>query len=302
LQRLSAFLGNPMVTTAALPLLLGIVMALLVRPVPAKAPAIATLICGAAVLFLYRDTVGAPVFPPIAASQKLVYLAFAGIVAGLLPARTLIGSKAGLLAAVAIVIAFAWLGWRRIAAGPLDVRMMAALAAGLLMAAGVAALMAMWTEPSPSVERPFLVPAAVLAMSLAGAIISVLGASIVVGQLLGSLAALVGGWCLVEYVAVLRGRTAADWGKGVEFLMLFAAGTALIQVALLAPKADPVALMLSPLPLFVAALLPGRPKGLLPGAGPLRPLVAGLLIAVPAMLAILTAIIRAPHGAALGFS
>jgi hypothetical protein len=101
---------------------------------------------------------------------------------------------------------------------------------------------------------------------------------------------------------VLRGRTASGWSKGVEFLFLFAAGTALIQVALLAPKADPVALMLSPLPLFIAALLSGRLKALLPGIKLMRPLVAGLLIGVPAMLAVLTAILRAPHGAALGFS
>jgi hypothetical protein len=302
LQRLNAFLGNPMVTTAALPLLLGIVLALLVKFVPARASAIAILIWGAVVLFLYWDTVGAPVFPPIAASQKLIYLAFAGIVVGPVFGR-LTDRRAGILAAAAIVVAFAWLGWRRIAAGPADPQMMAALITGLLTAAGAAILMAARTEPSPPAERPFLVPAAVLAMSLAGAIVSVLGASIVVGQLLGSLAALVGGYCLVEYVARLRGRAAPiGWSKGLEFLMLYATATALIQVALLAPKANIVALALSPLPLIVAALLPGPLLRLLPDARPLRPLVAGLLIAIPAMLAVLTAIVWAPHGAALGFS
>lgn len=299
---MSAFLGNPMVTTAALPLLLGIVVALLVRFVPPQAPAIATLICGAALLFLYWDTVGTPAFPPIAASQKLVYLAFAGILAGLLAERVLNGTGAGMFAAAAIGAAFLWLGWRRIAAAPVDLTLMAALATGLLTAAGAVGLVRMRPETSSSVERPFLVPAAVLSLSLAGAIISVLGASIVVGQLLGSLAALVGGWCLFEYLAVLRGQPAVSWGRGIEFLFLFAIGTALIQVALLAPKADPVALVLSPLPLFIAALLPARLQGVLPGAVPLRPLVAGLLIALPAMLAVLIAIVRAPHGAALGFS
>jgi hypothetical protein len=164
------------------------------------------------------------------------------------------------------------------------------------------AALAMRTEPSPPAERPFLVPATALALSLAGAFISVLGASIVVGQLLGSLAALIGGWCLVEYIALLRGRNAAGWGKGVEFLVLFAAGTALIQVALLAPKANPIALVLSPMPLLVAVFLPGPLQILLPGSRPLRPLVAGFLIAIPAMLAVLVAIVWAPHGAALGFS
>lgn len=299
---MSAFLGNPMVTTAALPLLLGIVLSLLVRFVPTKTPAITTLVCGAAVLFLYWDTVGVPAFPPIAASQKLAYLAAAGIIVGLSPGRMLNGARAGVFAAAAIVVAFLWLGWRRIAAGPVDLQLMVALATGLLTAAGAAVLMKARPETPSSVERPFLVPAAVLSLSLAGAIISVLGASIVVGQLLGSLAALIGGWCLFEYLAVLRGRTASGWSKGAEFLFLFAAGTAMIQVALLAPKADPVALMLSPLPLFIAALLSGRLKALLPGIKLMRPLVAGLLIGVPAMLAVLTAILRAPHGAALGFS
>jgi hypothetical protein len=60
--------------------------------------------------------------------------------------------------------------------------------------------------------------------------------------------------------------------------------------------------MLSPLPLFIAALLSSRLQRLLPGARPLRPLAAGLLIAIPALLAVLIALIRAPHGAALGFS
>ncbi|QND66353.1 hypothetical protein HB777_22165 [Mesorhizobium loti] len=299
---MSAFLGNPMVTTAALPLLLGIVLVLLAKFVLPGASVIATLIAGAAVLFLYWDTVGAPAFPPIAASQKLVYLAVAGIVIGLLFGRLLNGPRAGVFAAFAIVVAVAWLGWRRILAGPLDLQMAAAIVVGLLTAAGAVALMAMRTEPSPPAERPFLVPAAALALSLAGAFISVLGASIVVGQLLGSLAALIGGWCLVEYIALLRGRNAAGWGKGVEFLVLFAAGTALIQVALLAPKANPVALVLSPMPLLVAAFLPGPLQILLPGSRPLRPLVAGLLIAIPAMLAVLVAIVWAPHGAALGFS
>ncbi|WP_172287218.1 hypothetical protein [Mesorhizobium sp. NZP2077] len=298
---MSAFLGNPMVTTAALPLLLGIVLALLVKLVAPGASVTATLIVGAAVLFLYWDTVGAPAFPPTAASQKLVYLAAAGIAVGQLFGRLLNGPRAGVFAAFAIVGAFAWLGWRRVLAGPVDLQMVAAVVVGLLTAAGAAALMTMRTEPPPA-ERPFMIPAAVLTSSLAGALTSVLGASIVVGQLLGSLAALIGGLCLVEYIAVLRGRPASGWGKGVEFLVLFAAGTAIIQVALLAPKANPAALMLSPLPLLVAAFLAGPLQILLPASRPLRPLVAGFLIAIPAMLSVLAAIVWAPHGAALGFS
>lgn len=301
-DRLSAFLGNPMVTTAALPLLLGLMLALLARFAFPASSRILSLLWAALLLFFYLDMLGAPVVPPIAASQKLIYLAFAGIVLGLLPERVLTGRTAGVLAAAAIAAAILWLGWRRIASGSLDLQMVAAAIAGLLMIAGTAMLVHMRAGSSLSAEQSFLAPAAVLAVFVAGAIISVLGAAIVTGQLLGSLAALTGGWCLVQYVASLRGGIAAGWSKGVEFPLLYAAATILIQVALLAPKANPVALMLSPLPLIVAALVPGPLQGLLPGAGPLRPLVAGLLIAIPAMLAVLTAIVWAPHGAALGFS
>ena len=299
---MSALLGNPMVTTAALPLVLGMVMALLARfALPPFSPVL-SLVSAALLLFFYWDTLGPPVVPPVAASQKLIYLAFAGIVMGLLPERLLSALVAGKLVAAALAAALLWLGWRRIAGGALDLQMIAALIAGLLAIVGAAMLLSLKASPSPPAEEPFLVPAAMLALWLAGAIISVLGASIVTGQLLGSLAALAGGWCLVQYIAVLRGGSATAWSKGTELILIYAAATVLIQVALLAPKANPLALMLSPLPLAVAALVPGPLRGLVPGARPLRPLVAGLLIAIPAMLAILTAILFAPHGAALGFS
>lgn len=299
---MSALLGNPMVTTAALPFVLGAVMALLARfALPPSSPVL-SLVAAALLLFFYWDTLGPPVVPPVAASQKLIYLAFAGIVAGLLPERLLGAAVAGNLVAAALAAALLWLGWRRIAGGALDLQMMAALIASLLAIAGAALLLSLRTSSSPPAEEPFLMPAAMLAMCAAGAIISVLGASIVTGQLLGSLAALGGGWCLVQYIAVMRGGSAIAWSKGTEVILVFAATTVLIQVALLAPKANPVALMLSPLPLAVAVLVPGPLRGFVPDARPLRPLVAGLLIAIPAILAILTALLFAPHGAALGFS
>lgn len=297
---MSALLGNPMVTTAALPLVLGMVMALLARF--ALPPLVLSLVSAALLLFFYWDTLGPPVVPPVAASQKLIYLAFAGIVMGLLLESLLSARVASKLVAAALAAALLWLGWRRIAGGALDLQMIAALIAGLLAIVGAAMLLSLKASPSPSAEEPFLVPAAMLALCLAGAIISVLGASIVTGQLLGSLAALAGGWCLVQYIAVLRGGSATAWSKGTELILTYAAATVLIQVALLAPKANPAALMLSPLPLAVAALVPGPLRRLVPGIRPLRPLVAGLLIAIPAILAILTAILFAPHGAALGFS
>jgi hypothetical protein len=299
---LNGFLGNPMVVTAALPLLLGIVLALFARLALLPSLPMLTLLWAALLLFFYWDTLGPPAMPPVAASQKLIYLAFAGIVIGLLTERILRDRRAGALAAVALVAAFLWLGWRRIGTGALDLQLTAAIVVGALTTVGTALAMSLPTSSASEVEEPFLVPAAVLAMALCGAITSVLGASIVTGQLLGAIAALVGGWCLVQYLATLRGGTAIGWSKDVTFLLIYATATLLIQVALLAPKANPTALLLSPLPLIVTALVPGPLQRFIPGARPARPLVAGMLIATPAMLAILAALVWAPHGAALGFS
>ncbi len=300
---MSALLGNPMIATAALPFVLGIVLGLLSQLADLRSSLIAVLLWGAALLFLYWETLGGPVFPPLAASQKLIYLGMLGIALGLLAAVLFGGRSFALLVATALLAGFVWLGWRRLTGGELDLVVAVAIVATLLAALGAFSLVSLRIDPGADAQLPFVAPAAILALALAGALISVLGASIVVGQFLGSIAALVGGYCLVGYVVVLTGRAATiGWGRGVEAVLLLTACSALLQTALLAPKANPVALLLAPLPLFMPRLLAGPLKSLLPGARPLRPLVTGLLIAVPAILAVLIAVVWAPEGAALGLS
>ena len=126
---------------------------------------------------------------------------------------------------------------------------------------------------------------------------------LVVGQFLGSIAALVGGYCLVGYVGTLAGRgDGFGWSAGVAALMVFVSATALLQTALLAPKANAVALLLASLPLSGPRLVAGPLAAFVPGSRVLGPLVAGVLIAAPAILAVIAAIVWAPEGAALGFS
>lgn len=298
---MSALLGNPMVVTAALPFVLGLLLGVAARLAVVRTPAVGVLLWGVVVLFLYWDTLGPPVFPPVAASQKLIFLGIAGIVIGL--AAGMLGSRRlGALVAAALVAGFLWLGWRRLTGGAIDSVVGVAIVVAILAAIGAFLLLAAPAAAGGGVERPFLRPAAVLAMSFAGAIISVLGASIVVGQFLGSLAALTGGYCLFLYLATLAGRSVDGWSQGITALVLFAAATALLQTALLAPKANPVALLIAPLSLFGPRLVAGPLRSFLPDAQPLRPLVAGVLAAIPAILAVLAAIIWAPEGAALGFS
>lgn len=298
---MSALLGNPMIATAAFPFTLGIALGLLSRLAVLRAAAVAVVLWGAAVMFLYWDTLGAPVFPPVSASQKLVWLGLVGILLGLV-CLVVAGRRAlAWLAAAAIFAAVAWIGWRRLSGGALDAVVL--VAAVVLLLAMLGTLLALAAPPAPDAFDRFLIPAAVLAMALAGAIISVLGASIVVGQFLGSVAALIGGYCLVGYVAGLSGHPAGfGWNAGVEALMVFVAAAALLQTALLAPKAHPAALLLAPLPLLGPRLLAGNLRTLVPGSRAVGPLAAGLLIAIPAILAVIAAVIWAPEGAALGFS
>lgn len=298
---MSALLGNPMVVTAALPFVLGLLLGAATKLSPVRSSAVGVLVWGVVVLFLYWDTFGPPVFPPVAASQKLIFLGIAGIVIGLL-AGAPGGERLGALVAAALVAGFLWLGRRRLTGGAIDSAVGIAIVVAILAAIGAFLLLSGPAAARGGVERPFLQPAAVLAMSFAGAIISVLGASIVVGQFLGSLAALTGGYSLFLYLTTLAGRAGEGWGRGVATLVLFAAATALLQTALLAPKANPVALLIAPLPLFGPQLVAGPLRSLIPGARPLGPLVAGLFVAIPAVLAVLAAIIWAPEGAALGFS
>lgn len=300
---MSALLGNPMVATAALPLLLGMGLALLARTAVLRQASAEVLPWGAALLFLYGQTLGGPTFPPVAASQKLVYLGLAGILLGLAAPRA--GRFIGLLVAVAIAAAFVWLGWRRLT-GALDPVVVTAIACALLAVVGALSVVSAPAEDNGAetpTHGPFSVPAAILAMAFAGAIVSVLGASIVVGQFLGAVAALVGGWCLAAYAGLLfSGTSPAGWGRGTKALLAVAVATALLHAALFAPKANPAALVLAAFPLFMPRLVAGPLGFLLPASPRARPLVAGFLIAVPALLALVIALAWAPEGAALGLS
>ncbi|RVD38155.1 hypothetical protein EN742_18400 [Mesorhizobium sp. M4A.F.Ca.ET.020.02.1.1] len=299
---MNAVLGNPMVTTAALPLVLGIALGFVGRASTLSAWPAAVLTWAAAAIFFYWDIMGAPVLWPTAASQKLIYLALLGAAFALSAENNPnLRVQAG-GAALLIVVALLWLSWRKLLSG-VDLQLATAAVVALLIAAGLVALL--WIKgaaPSAQTEKPFLFPAAVLSVGFAGAITSVLAASIVVGQLLGSLAALTGGYCLFGFIEFLVARRSSfGWRTGTAILMLLCVAFPLIQTSLLAPKINHVAALLATMPPLVAWLVSGRLQFLLPSARAPRPLAAGFLIAVPAILAVLIALVWAPQGAQLGF-
>jgi hypothetical protein len=83
-----------------------------------------------------------------------------------------------------------------------------------------------------------------------------------------------------------------EWGPGTEFLLLYVAGAGLILTALLAPEASVAALVILVFSLAVPALVAGPLERFLPAHRLLRPLAAGLVIAVPSIIAVLVAAVQ----------
>lgn len=225
--RMDALLSNPIIVTSALPFALGVALCLLGALLARRRTDLAALAWGVALIFLCWRVVGPPALPPVSSVQKLIYLTLLGVIVGA-AAQLLPRAGAAASAAAAIVVAFLWLGWRRIAQGQFDRQLLVAVIVAALIAVGMSAIVGQKAWPKTP-EQPYLAPGAVLGAAAAGAIASVLGASILAGQWLGSIAALVGGYCLLGYLGMLTGlQPAFGWSKPVEFFVAYAAACALI--------------------------------------------------------------------------
>ncbi|MBB4066552.1 hypothetical protein [Gellertiella hungarica] len=229
---------------------------------------------------------GMPVFPPVAGKQKLPF-----VLAGLAVLFFLLGHvrrPAGRLPAAATVLLAAavpavWIGYRILSAAPVK----AFLVFGLLFFFALAAAL---LSPSPRSRAQGQAPLAALLFALiATAVVSVTGGYIGMAQVCGAAAAATGGWLLLSYVAYLGGDDAA-MHPGPQPLLAWLVLTALLMAvtALLAPSANPVALVLAALPLALAAWLERRGPDL-PRA--LQPVAAGAICAVPALAAILVSVL-----------
>ncbi len=235
---------------------------------------------------------------PPASIQKVFYLAVLAWVAGLVIDVTHTERAMGhLLSYVFPVIALLWLGWRLITGGPsaADVAAMVCLyAAAILVFWRVAA-----TARSADVEtdsRYALLPSIlVMVAAMASGFVAVIGASASLAQLALALGFAAGGYLFWNYIAYLRRGQTFTFGATGAF---GAAGIWLVLIdvmALFATRVSRWALLLAVL-VFAADLVVRRVALEGHWARWLNPVLYGVLVALPAVAAIVIATVTADPG------
>ncbi len=276
-------------TTIAGPFMLGIAAALAAVMVPNRRGLMLALLVPLAAIAIHFMLEGVPAFPPVSAKQKMPVILFAAAVLfGILAfARQQPGRVTSMvLTAIPLAAATWWLGKTVLPANPvksavvLAIFTVAACAVGLSTAASAKARQG----------HSSALPTALLSVSAVAAITAAFGAFVGMAQVNGALAAFIGGWLLVTYIRFLRGDDEALALRGYEGVAFaFVISIHVIMTALFSPKAAPAALVMAAMPLAVAAfiLVQGVTLERFPRA--LRPIAAGIVTALPAILAIVIA-------------
>lgn len=291
---MSSLFANPIALTVLPPLAAGVLLGLIAW-LSGSNRAVMALAWGVGILFVYWLLEGVPPLPPIAAKQKLGYLiglgALLGVAASLLPtARNRLAIASAILAAVAVV----WLGWSKISAGGNAGALLLAALLAILMAAGVIGWFLNLNEESvdASSEHSFIPGSVLLTTAVAGSIIAAAGLFLGMGQMLGGLAAMTGGALAVSYLALLlRGGSLALLAPGAVLALGNAVLCAFVLTGLLGPSPSVPGLIVAAAGPLAALWLRPTITGLLPRAPALRPILAGAILAIPAFVASLYAVL-----------
>jgi hypothetical protein len=132
----------------------------------------------------------------------------------------------------------------------------------------------------------FLWPSAFLSFSAGAAILSLLGLFVGFAQALGAMAAWLGGFLLIRYVALLIGRGDKSLPAAVLLIMLISAAMVTLMIGLFAPNISLLALIIVSGCLIVPIYLPHFER--LPRW--ITPFLNGLMAALPAALSVLIAL------------
>jgi hypothetical protein len=239
---LDRIVADPLLVGAAVPLIVGLVVAAVAHVAVGRRGGLAMLGALAAFLLVFALIEGLPPFSAVTAKQKLFWLACIGGGAGLVAGVT--GRGSTLERALLVLLPAAgllWLGERQWLRGPDTGFVVASLALWL----GAAAILLRLRATGPAVHG-FAggVQLAVAAIGLA--LIALIGASASLATLAGALAAGLGGVLLVDYLAFLvAGRTSGLGAVGrlgvaapllfvAAILVLFGDGISLFAIAALA--------------------------------------------------------------------
>ncbi len=294
---MAQLLEDPIVLGIVVPFVVSFVLSAVLRLTlgPVKGPRYAVAAVGFAFLVTYWVVLGIPMFPPLASSQKVFYLAaFAWIVGLVIDVTHTERAMGHLFSYVFPVIVLLWLGWRLIKGGASgsDVTAMIVLyAAAILVFWRVAA-----TARSADVEtdaRHALSPnILVMVAALAAGIITLIGESASLAQLTLALSLAAGGHLLCHYIAYMRQGVPFTFGATGAF---GAAGILLVLIdvtTLFVGRVSRWALLLVAL-VFVADLVVRRIALEGHWARWLNPVLYGVLVALPAVAAVVVATVTA---------
>jgi len=279
-----------LLTTVLLPLVLGVVIALAGRGGYPRSVLPTALLIPVAAAIASISIEGLPPFPPIAAKQKLpVLLVTGGVIFAILAALSRHHLNRWIIALVGVGSLAApawWLGRNVLAANATKAVTLAIVL--VIVAIEIVAVSGIRTRKSSAAA----LPAALLATAIATALTAIMGGYIGMAQMNGALAALFGGWLLIGYIGYIRGDDSVFDLQGFAALsFIWTAAMGVTMTVLLSPSASPSALVLSVLPVAVFAALNCRGAGFVGQPRVLRPLVTGALTAIPAIAAILIAVL-----------
>jgi len=272
---------HPAVTSGFIPLAVAFVLTgLVVLLGRGRAQVLAATSTGMALLVSALLVLGAPPWPPLAATQKLIYLLAGGIVLGVVLGGG--GSRRAALwvAALWLLAAGLWLAWPQVERGELT--RLAPLALWFPVT-----WMLLWrVDQAGAGDLRGVVMLLALALGLAG--VAFVGGSLVLAQLAGASAAALGGFALWNWP-----RPRLHFGA----TGILAMGTALAAIAallLLLTAVSPWALLVLVPIFFLDTPSGGLPGSRGPWAAALTPVWLALLAAVPIIAAVLLTQYLAP--------
>ncbi|WP_245312329.1 hypothetical protein [Rhizobium sp. R693] len=275
-----------LLATVGAPFLLGVVVAIAAIIVPTRRALVIAMLIPLSAVVIHLILEGMPALPPVAAKQKLPVILVCGAIVFAtltLPRKALSVTVSVLLTAVALALSGWLLGKNVLLANPTKL----GVVLFVFVVASAAIGFAVKTPASAQRGEPSALAAALLSVSIAAALSAAMGAFVGMAQIDGALAALTGGWLVVNYIRYLKGNDEAlalRHVEGVSFAWVIVVH--LIMTATFTPKAAPEALICAVLPLVVAAFI--TVGGVAFDRFPrfLRPVAAGLITAIPALVAI----------------
>lgn len=262
------------INTLFIPFVLGIILFVLAKTTPGL-NLWGSLAAGIALFGIFVLLEGWPSLPPISSKPK---------VAVLIVGFTILNAASGFLRLnrFAVIVgllslALIWIGWNRID----DISMLPRFAA-----LAVPIVVGGWAFQNfdQQDQSGLFWPISLIAFAIGGAVLALLGAYIGLAQVMGAIAAFLGGFALLTYVFVLLrpGSTPVILPTNVFQIVFLSIMAVLIAIGLYAPEISTPAIAVMALTLLV----PGLTARFARFSTTLQPILYGIVTAIPVAVAI----------------